>query len=147
MNQKDEKLNLIILIDQLQDAAGHLRISLQRCSAITPKVGKENILIEFEALTSRFARIVDLLIHQIYRAIDAVEFIEGGTTIDILNRAEKRGLIDSLHEMRTLKNLRNDIAHEYISARIQLLHDDVFQYSPKVLELVARAANYCQQYR
>lgn len=145
MIHKDQQANLHEIIEQLQDAAGHLTTSLQRCSIISLHITEENALIEFEALTSRFARTVDMLIHKVYRSIDAVEFIEGGTLIDIMNRAEKRNLIDSVQEMRFLKDLRNDIAHEYITDRIQLLHGEVIESVPKLLQLTSRAIEYAKQ--
>lgn len=142
MTRKDRRENLTEIIEQLQEAAEHLRISLHRCIAIGINASGEDALIEFEALTGRFARVADMLIHKIYRSIDVVEFVEGGTLIDVMNRADKRQLIDSIEEMRFLKDLRNDIAHEYIAERVQLLHEEVLEYSPKLLELVSRAVNY-----
>lgn len=124
-------------MNQLQEATYDLKISLERCSHIKSKT-EEVALIEFEALTSRFARATDILIHKVYRSIDSVEFIDGGTLIDVMNRAEKRELIDSVQEMRLFKDLRNDISHEYIKEKLQ--------YSPKLLELVQRAHSYCQRY-
>lgn len=92
MTEKDRKMLLTETIEQLQEAVCHLQISLDRCSAI-PLLSllskQENSLIEFEALTSRFARVVDMLIHKVYRTIDSVEFVEGGTLLDVINRAEK----------------------------------------------------------
>lgn len=147
MTRKDQQSNLIEIIEQLQEAGEHLKISLKRCAEIDPDAKEENALIEFEALNSRFARTVDMLIHKVYRSIDSVEFIEGGTLIDVMNRADKRKLIDSVQEMRIFKDLRNDIAHEYITERIQLLHHEVLQRASKLLQLVARAVDYCQRYR
>jgi hypothetical protein len=131
---------------QLQEAAEHLKISLQRCNSLDVHATKEGTLIEFEALTSRFARVTDILVHKVYRAIDVAEFIEGGSLIDVINRADKRHLIDSVIEMRTLKDIRNDIAHEYISERIQLLHEEVLELTPKLLNLVGRAVEYCHRF-
>lgn len=146
MTHKDRQNNLTEIIEQLQDAAEHLKISLDRCSVCGVQATGEDALIEFEALTSRFARVTDMLIHKVYRAIDTVEFVEGGTLIDVMNRADKRNLIDSVLEMRTLKDLRNDIAHEYIAERLQLLHEEVLQRAPKLLQLVTRAVAYCQRF-
>ena len=71
-----------------------------------------------------------------------------GNYIDALNRADKRKLIDSLKEMRLFKDLRNDIAHEYIAERIQLLLiQEVLQHTPKLLELIARVLDYCKKYQ
>lgn len=147
MTKNDKQLNLIEIIGQLNEAAKHLAISVERCNEIENIEKEENILIEYEALTSRFARAIDILIHKVYRAIDAVEFVDGGTLIDAMNRADKRKLIDSIQEMRLLKDLRNDIAHEYIAERIQLLHQEVLQCSPKLLQLIERAIAYCKQYQ
>ncbi len=145
MNQNDRQNNLLEVIAQLQEAATHLRISLERCTAIGLVVKDENALIEFEAFTSRFARAVDLLIHKVYRSIDNVEFIEGGTLIDVMNRAEKRKLIDSTREMRLLKDMRNDIAHAYLAERLQLLHEEVLNQAPRLLELIQKSIDYCQR--
>lgn len=147
MIQKDHLANLIENLEQLNQARKHLETSLERCSRLTSKETlSETNLIEFEALTSRFARISDMLIHKIYRSIDAVELVEGGTLIDVLNRAAKRNLIDSLTEMRAMKDLRNDIAHEYITERLWILHNEVFTRVPKLLELVHRANEYAKKY-
>lgn len=147
MNNNDQTANLKEILSQLEEAAVHLKTSLERCKSIDSDAKEENVLIEFEALSSRFARATDMLIHKVYRSIDAVEFVEGGTLIDVMNRADKRKLIDSIQEMRILKDLRNDIAHEYISERIQLLYQEILERTPKVLQLIARAIDYCQRYR
>ena len=138
--------NLKEILQQLKEAGKHLKISFDRCKAIKADRKEENSLIEFEALTGRFARVTDILIHKVYRSIDSVEFVEGGTLIDVMNRADKRKLIDSVQEMRTLKDLRNDIAHEYIIERIQLLHHEVLERTPKLLLLTTRALDYCIKY-
>ncbi|MGZ3633563.1 MAG: hypothetical protein ACXU9U_01005 [Parachlamydiaceae bacterium] len=145
MNQNDRQNNLMEVIKELQEAATHLRISLERCTVIGLNAKDENALIEFEAFTSRFARAVDLLIHKVYRSIDNVEFVEGGTLIDVMNRAEKRKLIDSAREMRLLKDMRNDIAHEYLAERLQLLHEEVLNQAPRLLQLIEKAIDYCQR--
>jgi hypothetical protein len=146
MSHRDHHANLVEVIAQLKSAADHLSLSWRRCQQLSTATQKqqEEAQIELEALTGRFARLVDMLIQKVYRSIDAVEFVGGGTLIDALNRADKRGLIDSLHEMRLLKDLRNDIAHEYIIARLNLLHEEVLAYTPKLLELVDRAVHYSQ---
>lgn len=146
MTNKDQLQNLIDIIKQLQEAADHLKISLLRCNQLHVSSKDENTLIEFEALTSRFARVIDILIHKVYRSIDAVEFIEGGTLIDVMNRADKRELIDSVQEMRIFKDLRNDIAHEYLGDRMQLLYKEVLESTPKLLELCYRAIDYTQRF-
>lgn len=145
MNDRDQQNLLIEIIGQLEEAARHLEKSMERAASFGIDATSENALIEFEALTSRFARAVDILIHKVYRSIDAVEFIDGGTLVDVINRADKRKLIDSVKEMRLLKDIRNDIAHEYIAERIKLLHQEVLERTPKLLLLIERAINYSKK--
>lgn len=135
------------IIQQLKQAEKHLKISYQRCK----KIGlngphNEDHLIEFEALTGRFSRLVDLLINKFFRALDAVELIDGGTLIDTINRAEKRELIDSALELRALKDLRNEIAHEYLAEKLTMLHEEVYQSVPKLLAMVMHSIEYAQQH-
>lgn len=147
MSKSDPQLNLLEVINQLVDAAGHLKISHVRCLSRSKHDNNEDELIEYEALTSRFARAVDILIHKIYRSIDTVEFTSGGTLIDVMNRAEKRKLVDSVREMHILKDLRNDISHEYLPERLQLIHQEVLERTPKLIDLIERAVEYSKKYR
>ncbi len=147
MTKQDYILNLKEVIEQLNQVKRHLEISLGRCQEIVKKnTHTEEDLIEYEALTSRFARAADMLIHKVYRSIDSVELTEGGTLIDVLNRADKRLLIDSVSEMREIKDLRNDIAHEYMTEQLWLLHEEVFKLAPKLINLLNRANEYSMKY-
>lgn len=147
MNKQNYLENLRAVVSQVRQAEKHFKISYRRCE----KIGlngphNEDNLIEFEALTGRFARLVDMLIHKLYRAIDVYELVDGGTLIDTINRAEKRGIVDHASEIRTLKDLRNDIAHEYLAEKLTLLHQEVYKYVPKLLALVDRSIVYSQKY-
>src|SRR5206468_1514016 len=70
-----------------------------------------------EALTSRFARLCDFLFQRVFRTIDIIELQDEGTGIDRLNRMEKRGVIPSAQAWRSLRDLRNSIAHDYLIER------------------------------
>ena len=66
-----------------------------------------------EALAGRFARLTDLVLHKVFRAIDRFELEETGSLLDSSNRAVKRGLVDRVDSLRDLKDIRNEIVHEY----------------------------------
>lgn len=147
MNTRNHIKNLHDIVLQIQKAEKHFNISYQRCQ----KIGlqgphNEEQLIEFEALTGRFARLVDMLVHKLFRSIDAVELVEGGTLLDVINRAEKRGLVTSSLELRNFKDLRNDIAHEYLMEKLTFLHQEVYQAAPKLLTIIANAVAYSKKY-
>lgn len=134
-------------LDQLTLAQTHLKTSFANCQKLSlDGPHSENDLIQFETLTSRFARASDILLQKVYRSIDAVELTDGGTLLDALNRAEKRLLIDAVSDMRLIRDLRNDIAHEYITERLWLLHEEVFELVPKLLDMITRALNYAKKY-
>ncbi|MEO5861661.1 MAG: hypothetical protein ABIQ03_04275 [Burkholderiales bacterium] len=96
----------------LQLAAGHLGYSMERCLNL---IGQEELppeqLERLESLTSRFARLADLLIQRIFRVIDEIELTGGGSILDRIYRAEKRGWANAA-ELIKIRELRNLIAHE-----------------------------------
>ena len=93
MNQNDLIDLLKETLSRMDDAAKWLERSRGICQKIGIKESYEDGEYDaFETLTSRFARASDMLLQKVFRAIDRVELEEGGTLLDVLNRAEKRGL-------------------------------------------------------
>ncbi len=78
-----------------------------------------------------------------FRSIDKVELEEGGTTIDVVNRAEKRGLIESTDQIREMKDLRNQVVHEYLSEALALLLEDIFKFTPELIQIHKQILTYC----
>ena len=54
-----------------------------------------------------------------------------------LNRAEKRGVIDSVEQWREIRELRNQIAHEYVLSDLRELFEAAIRVTPVLLETVA----------
>ncbi|GHT09995.1 hypothetical protein FACS1894170_01440 [Planctomycetales bacterium] len=124
-----------------------LRRSYKRCADIGIKTDYTDVEFDhFENLTSRYARTTDLLVNKVLRSIDAVEFFTGGTLIDVVNRTVQRGIIDSVSEIRTIKDLRNEIAHEYEISDLRELFGAVLQAVPKLLAVSERTIAYCAKY-
>ncbi|MDI6767816.1 MAG: hypothetical protein QME52_13430 [Bacteroidota bacterium] len=135
--QKALSAELKIQILALKKAANLLSYSSDKCSKIGMK--KEYSIEEleaFDALTSRFARTSDLLTQKVFALIDALLLEEPGTFIDKLNRAEKRGLIQSAYVFKEIRELRNLIAHEYINEDINNLFKSILKYSPILIQVV-----------
>ena len=134
-------------IQQLQSAVLWLERSLAQSKSIdisTPLHDED--LDKLENLTSRFARVTDILINKVYRALDSVELAEPGSLIDTINRAAKRNLIDSVEMARKLKDIRNEIAHEYVVANLQLLFTEVLTHAQILITLADKACQYCAKY-
>ena len=70
----------------LKNARDVLRYSYEKCSRIGVKIDFTYEELEsFEALTSRFARLSDIIIQKILRLFDALDLEEPGTVRDRIN--------------------------------------------------------------
>jgi len=148
MKHREHVQVLADTIRQLEDSASWLKRSLKRCQKAAGKQGDLSAadLDAFEALTSRYARLSDMILQKLFRGLDRLELEDSGTLLDALNRAEKRGLIDSVAAFREIRELRNEIAHEYSQEDLRDLFESVLQHSPALLEIVRRANDYCRRY-
>ena len=142
-----ERLHLQNVIEQIalaEKAAEALRYSYQRVSEIgTAKEFDEADWERWDALTARFARLADILTQRVFRAIDVAEFLPPASTfLDRIHRAEKRGLVRSADLWKEIREIRNQIVHEYATEDLLALLEDVLQYTPEPLEGVERLKTY-----
>ena len=121
----------------LKNASDILQYSYDKCSRIKVIPGMTYEEMEsFEALTSRFARLSDIIIQKIFRLFDTLNLEPPGTVRDRINRAEKMGAIDSADEFIEIRILRNEIAHEYKSDTIYDIFKQVMALTPALLKSV-----------
>ncbi len=142
-------LHLNMLAEARQDlvhALAWLQRSHEQCTALRQK---QELLAEdydaFEALTSRFARVSDILLQKFFRALDVVELSSGGTLLDVLLRAEKRGLVESADDFLEIRELRNEISHEYAMDDLRELFWDVLDKTPDLMEAVTVSMTYADK--
>ncbi len=130
-------------IKLLDDAASILDRSFQICQRIGIKpVYTFEELDHLEALTSRFARLSDLLIQKIFRIIDQLDLETTGSIRDRINRAEKKGLILNAEIFIKIRILRNDIAHEYLPEAVQQIFESVMEWTPMLLQAARLTQDY-----
>jgi hypothetical protein len=125
-----------------------LEHSFEECSKIGLKIMYE--IEEFDSdenLCSRFSLMINFLVRKMFRSIDAVEFENQGILINTVNHAHKQGLFESIDVVREIKDLRNEIAHEYIDDGLQDLFEDIVRLTPYLIEMVQTTLNYTQQYQ
>jgi len=144
------KLHIEVLrenINKLNLSAEWVQRSYEQTKAI---VRKDDYSIDefdrLENLASRYARTTDMLVNKVLRSIDTVESEDIGTIIDIMNRAEKRGIVETAELLHTIKDLRNNITHEYQIAEITKFFADVIKYAPVLLEIIKNVNKYCMRY-
>lgn len=141
-----ELLNLLKNdLQLLQKAADILARSYQNCIEIGLKQDYSfDELTEYEAFSSRFARLIDILIQKIFRLIDEMNLAPEGTVRDSINRAEKNLIIDSAETLIEMKRLRNQVAHEYIIEKLTHIFERIIALSPVLLDCVKRTEKYCK---
>lgn len=123
-----------------------LMYSYESCKRMGLKeIYSDEEFVAFEAMTSRYARTTDMLINKVLRSLDAVEYIDGGTVIDATYNSEKRGIAES-KDLRELKDLRNSIAHEYVTENIVRFFSEVLEYTPHLDGVIKKLNKYCSRY-
>ena len=136
--QKDKEL--------LQKQLFWIEISFKECEAIGIK---DEYSIEefgkFETLCSRYSRGIDFLIRKIFRTLDAYEFENSGTLIDVVNNAHKRGLFEDIEKLRIMKDVRNTIVHEYIEDALVEVFDEVLQYTKDLVQIMNNTLAYIER--
>jgi uncharacterized protein with HEPN domain len=123
MNEKITARLLRAGLDELRQARDHLTFSAQRVGQLGGERSdwSEADLEKIEAYTGRFARVVDLLTNKVLRALFVHELERAETVLDRFNLAEKRGFVASAGELRTLKEHRNSIAHDYAGTKMETI--------------------------
>jgi uncharacterized protein YutE (UPF0331/DUF86 family) len=89
---------------------------------------------------------LDVILNKVFRSIDAIELEDGGTLLDAVNRAEKRGIIDSAERVRDLKDLRNDIVHEYETDDLRSLFRQILDATPELFSIAEKIERYCDRF-
>lgn len=124
----------------LRRMAAHLADSMARCAGVLDpaEISGERV----EAFTSRFARTADLLVNKALRTLDRHELEPSGSLLDVLQRAEKRGIIASAKDLRLVKNLRNAIAHDYAGENMGETLSLCRRWTPVLLAAIERFEEY-----
>jgi len=130
----------------LEKSMTALAYSYEKCDAIGEK--SEYDLEEqesFEALTSRFARTSDILTQKVLKTLFMVLQENIKTIIDAANFLEKLEIIDEAENLLNIREIRNQIAHEYVDSDITALFFDVLRYVPEMKKIIENVKIYYEQ--
>ena len=145
---KDEKRELLQeSLEMLEKSLSYLIESYEKCRKIGVKDNyNSQELIEFEALTSRFARTVDILTARVIRALLRFLREEKNTLIDVANYLEKLEIIENADELLLLRDTRNLIAHEYVLENVNELFKEVLNQTPKIFDISQSLKEFVSKY-
>jgi uncharacterized protein with HEPN domain len=120
-----------------------LDYSYDKCRAIGEK---EKFDLEqqesFEALTARFARTSDILTQKVFKTLFILLQENIKTIIDAANLLEKLAVLESADDLLNVRELRNQIAHEYVESDVKALFFDVLRYVPEIKKIINNVTAY-----
>lgn len=116
-------------IKQLYASLETLKLSVVKCQLIGSKDFYSFEEQEsFDSLTSKFSRTSDIFTHKVLRTTWILLHEAFLPFIDFVNVSEKIGLIESADSLLIIRDVRNQIAHEYIP-------EIIFDLIPEVINL------------
>lgn len=127
----------------LSQSVETLELSVDKCSNI--KRGSNFSFEEQESidsLTSKFSRTSDIFTQKLLRGVWALLHESYEPFIDFMNKAEKLNIIHSSDEMLNIRDLRNQIAHEYLPEAIGELMIEVIESYPSLKRNISKTQNY-----
>jgi uncharacterized protein YutE (UPF0331/DUF86 family) len=98
-----------------------------------------------EALTSRFARTSDILTQKILKAFYMLMQEDIRSHIDGANFLEKLEIIEKSEDLLNIRELRNQIAHEYVDTELPSLFSDVLHHIELLRDIITNVKQYIIQ--
>ncbi len=121
----------------LKASVTHLSYSFKKVQLISQnkaQMSEEN-LESWEGFVSRFARVSDLFLSQYLRSkILEADPAFRGEIIDLLNKAEKMGLIESADNWYEIRALRNFSVHESAGEKFSKTLNRMLQLTPLLIQ-------------
>jgi hypothetical protein len=112
-----------------------LRRSVDKCRSISGKTAYSFEEEEsFDSLTSKFSRTSDLFTQKIIRTIWTLLHEPFVPFIDLANKCDKMEIIHSSDDLIDIRDLRNQIAHEYIPSAIHELIPEVLLLANSLMQ-------------
>ena len=131
----------------LDQALPSFRRSLQKCRSLD-LAGPRSFEVEesLDALTSKFARVSDIFTQKVLKSLVLLTREDAPTFVDRMNLCEKLGLISSSADLIEVRDLRNQIAHEYLSENLTEVYGDCLGLSEKLLSEIQVAHPVIERY-
>jgi hypothetical protein len=138
MTADQNQLNINLLQIEwklLQSAVGTLKLSVHKCHSIGIKESYSFEELEsFDSLTSKFNRTSDIFTQKVLRTVWILLHEPFAPFIDMMNNCEKMGILGSADQMIEIRDLRNQIAHEYLPDAIRELVPETMELSACLFE-------------
>lgn len=118
----------------LDQALPSFRKSLEKCHSLDMAAPRSFEVEEsLDALTSKFARVADIFTQKVLKSLVLLTREDAPTFLDRMNLCEKLGVISSAADLVDIRDLRNQIAHEYLAENLIEIYGDCLKLSEKLL--------------
>ena len=133
-----------IHFSELDKGLEALLYSYEKCRAIKGSKSEYNPeeLKTFEAFSARFARASDILTQKAIKSLLKLLQEDVQTIIDTANFLDKISILDEAEDLINIRELRNQIAHDYVAEDINDLFEDVLLYTPKLRDIAFSLKQY-----
>ena len=95
-----------------------------------------------DALSSKFSRVSDIFTQKVLKTLVFVLREDAPTFLDRMNLCEKLGIIPSAEEIIAIRDLRNIIAHEYLSENLVEIYMEIIRLSDSLLTAIIETENF-----
>lgn len=129
----------------LESAIDTLHLSISKCQLIGTKESYTFEELEsFDSLTSKFNHTSDIFTQKVLRTLWMLLHEPFSPFIDMMNKCEKMLIVRSADEMIGIRDLRNQIAHEYIPEAIRDLVPDIFELTSQLDENIEDCRHFVE---
>lgn len=95
-----------------------------------------------DALSSKFSRVSDIFTQKVLKTLIFVLREDAPTFLDRMNLCEKLGIIPSAEEIIAIRDLRNIIAHEYLSENLIEIYMEIIKLSDDLLKAIIQTERF-----
>ena len=89
-----------------------------------------------DALSSKFSRVSDIYTQKVIKTLLFLLREDAPTFLDRMNLCEKLGIIPSAEELIAIRDLRNIIAHEYLSENLLEIYREIIRLSDNLMKSI-----------
>jgi hypothetical protein len=98
-----------------------------------------------DALSSKFSRVSDIYTQKVIKTLLFLLREDALTFLDRMNLCEKLGIIPSAEELIAIRDLRNIIAHEYLSENLVEIYREIIQLSNNLIKSIALTDKFIRE--
>jgi hypothetical protein len=133
---------------KLEASLHSLRRSLQKCRDIGIKeIYSFEESEAFDSLSSKFARTSDIYTQKVLRSIFFLLHEGNLSFIDLAHRAEALNIISNADDLLMVRDVRNQISHEYDDSSLNMIYSRIFDLAQSLEADIENAKLFAVKYQ